>query len=831
MVCYQLASQSPATCLQPNSSGVSPIDMAVQNGSGEALNALLLACSGSTAREALQAIRELTAKGAVADTWAPNGQSALMLAAASNSAEGAKLLIDTGASLELQDALGRTALMWAAGCNAVDALTTLLDAGASVAHRDRRGRTALDYTAEFPEAKAVLEGRVKEMESKAAAAQEALLAELCAEEERKAASKANKKAKKKAAKGKKKASGAEPDSNCGSLEAERPVLTSDASEATTDELQAEPEVSVEHAEPSSSDVSGSVSPREAPDACDAAQAAAKPAATPQDPGGLGISPPNRPSSPEWCMVSKAGRHAAKSATGSHRRSPSSTSVASTCSVASQDTEVSRHSGHSGSERSVLRRGGGVSPPVMGRLPAQPTVRKPSLLSRSDSAADEVPQKDVGLHAGAHLVKAVPVAVAPAVVSAAPVTGQCSWVSVASGQHARGGHAEPMRPPSSVAVQSAPKEEVDSQAPAQEVRQPAVPAVPAVQAGESPAEPPKPVAEPPSHAAPYPDAAVQEIAALRADIQRLKLQQATAELGHQQEIAAILQDAARHETAAVAQAVADERMACVVRFAGFLQNNGAALAAAMPSLLSGAGLAGSPHQQQSPSMGLSQGMDIHSMMNNAQGSFPAEQESPEPSGLSTAMLASLAFPPPTRSKSIAPAPTPGVTAAKPAQKPNSFFDGEIIMMDSSAEMGMECHSCQWSSHHPVSCLPLKETCVSSMPPSYDAANSRCCFVPLLILRAFSSQALLCPPLLSHSKWGSSCVASSAATTPPLSTPRLTQRPSANRPRPPSMPARGKGSALLALPGAPPYGTMDCRDGWHGSLCMGRSHQKPNPMENA
>lgn len=99
---------------------------------------MLLACSGHATAEALAAIRALLGAGAVCDTWAPNGSSALMLAASVDCAQGVGLLLGGGASLELQDALGRTAAMFAAGNNARAALEALLDAGASVSIRDRR---------------------------------------------------------------------------------------------------------------------------------------------------------------------------------------------------------------------------------------------------------------------------------------------------------------------------------------------------------------------------------------------------------------------------------------------------------------------------------------------------------------------------------------------------------------------------------------------------------------------------------------------------------------------------------------------------------------------
>ncbi len=46
-------------------------------------------------------------QGAVPDTWAPNGSSALMLAASADAVENLGVLLEAGATLELQDALGR----------------------------------------------------------------------------------------------------------------------------------------------------------------------------------------------------------------------------------------------------------------------------------------------------------------------------------------------------------------------------------------------------------------------------------------------------------------------------------------------------------------------------------------------------------------------------------------------------------------------------------------------------------------------------------------------------------------------------------------------------
>lgn len=240
MVAYQLAAKLPAACLEQDGKQQTPIQLASAADKGEVrtswlvssllggpvrlrsvarrtthhwcgmapshrfahvatlqvLNAMLLACAGHSTPAALSATRTLLAAGAVCDTWAPNGSSALMLAASVDCAECVGMLLDHSASLELQDALGRcagvgvvvgelqmlaaciagprqagllqpgsvaastalrchtaqvhlrplplllpkhcrTALMFAAGNNARAALEGLLDRGASVSIRDR----------------------------------------------------------------------------------------------------------------------------------------------------------------------------------------------------------------------------------------------------------------------------------------------------------------------------------------------------------------------------------------------------------------------------------------------------------------------------------------------------------------------------------------------------------------------------------------------------------------------------------------------------------------------------------------------------------------------
>ena len=57
-----------------------------------------------------ETIEALLALGAAADTWAPDGASALMLAARADAVRAMRVLLGPGrASVELRDALGRCA--------------------------------------------------------------------------------------------------------------------------------------------------------------------------------------------------------------------------------------------------------------------------------------------------------------------------------------------------------------------------------------------------------------------------------------------------------------------------------------------------------------------------------------------------------------------------------------------------------------------------------------------------------------------------------------------------------------------------------------------------
>lgn len=184
MCAYNIAKNSPGSCLVKNARGQTPVDVSVACERGEVLNAMLLACAGDSTAVAVKAMRKLLQEGAVPDTWAPNGSSALMLSASVNGTDALKVLIENGATIELQDALGRSALMFAAGNCAEDTLKLLLDHGACLAQRDRRGRTVLEYAPESSKVKALLEERLKQLELVASKAEQDLLASLEGEDRR-----------------------------------------------------------------------------------------------------------------------------------------------------------------------------------------------------------------------------------------------------------------------------------------------------------------------------------------------------------------------------------------------------------------------------------------------------------------------------------------------------------------------------------------------------------------------------------------------------------------------------------------------------------------------
>ena len=656
MSCYQLAAESPATCLSKNKAGLTPIDLARQHGSGEALNALLLACSGNSSPDVIESMTELTKKGAVADTWAPNGQSSLMLAASANSPKAIALLLSAGASLELQDAMGRTALMWAAGSDAVDALKVLLDAGASVAIRDRRNRTACDY-ADKPKAKKVLEARVQELESKARAAQEALLAELLEEEERKAASKATKKAKKKIKAKEKKGK------SCGDIKNSETSEIDAVAEETLAGINSDTsasEVVVEVAEPkpepedTEADVEIDDTPHDlassqqtttatAPllsssDTTDVHDDTAVTTTVAKTPVAvlsqlLPASAPVRPPSPEWCTVGAPKKEKQPHLSGistttaksiqshyhdQHRRSPSIGSVNSVSSGTSHDTVISGN--YPGSERSVLRRVAAAGGAVVGnnsssqhcavpRLP--PPVQRQAVCTRSTSGGEEVGSAAIfGITSTSTNTNTATDGIKPgswASVAASQrngssneATGAAAMLSAAAlAPHALGKEQEPAH---TTLTSGSPRQNawMRSNTGTNTLTTPSGGS--SIDGSHSnygldtclitTTATPAATAPPPTintSAVALNQAASDEIAALRSEIQRLKLKNAAAELAHHQELVAVLQDASQHEHAAVAKAISDERLSWSIRFAALLQSNGVALAGALPGLLAGAGI--------------------------------------------------------------------------------------------------------------------------------------------------------------------------------------------------------------------------------------------------
>ncbi len=74
-----------------NGRGQTPVQVAAACERGEVLNAMLLACAGEGSAAAVSAMSKLLKEGAVPDTWAPNGSSALMLAAATGGANALKV--------------------------------------------------------------------------------------------------------------------------------------------------------------------------------------------------------------------------------------------------------------------------------------------------------------------------------------------------------------------------------------------------------------------------------------------------------------------------------------------------------------------------------------------------------------------------------------------------------------------------------------------------------------------------------------------------------------------------------------------------------------------
>ncbi len=87
-----------------------------------------------------QAMRKLLSCGAVPDTWAPNGSSALMLAAAANGAEALAVLLEAGATVELQVQECKVGTM---KCGVLGSVDSLLGVGATVELQVHLGDTLM----------------------------------------------------------------------------------------------------------------------------------------------------------------------------------------------------------------------------------------------------------------------------------------------------------------------------------------------------------------------------------------------------------------------------------------------------------------------------------------------------------------------------------------------------------------------------------------------------------------------------------------------------------------------------------------------------------------
>lgn len=123
------------------------------NARAEESAALLVAAQFHDEESALGYGADLIAAGADLDITCPNGETALMHAAAQGHAEFVRCLIAAGADVTRRDAEGRTALHWALGNEVklgrecVEAARALLEAGAPVDALDFNRQTAMHHLA------------------------------------------------------------------------------------------------------------------------------------------------------------------------------------------------------------------------------------------------------------------------------------------------------------------------------------------------------------------------------------------------------------------------------------------------------------------------------------------------------------------------------------------------------------------------------------------------------------------------------------------------------------------------------------------------------------
>jgi len=158
--CVDLLIQAGADVNQSNKDGNTALMCAARCGLNQILQALITAgaklnpkyfSSGVSAlmlavsNNHLDCVRILIRSGAQLNLQDNYQGTALMLAASYDYPDCMRILIRSGAQLNLQDNRGKTALMLAAGNNHLDCVRILIQAGAQLNLQNNNGETALDY--------------------------------------------------------------------------------------------------------------------------------------------------------------------------------------------------------------------------------------------------------------------------------------------------------------------------------------------------------------------------------------------------------------------------------------------------------------------------------------------------------------------------------------------------------------------------------------------------------------------------------------------------------------------------------------------------------------